>query len=377
MSATRDKAPMTLSETLQRDVRTDWWRDRAPPATFDDILKSASPRLQWPYKTKPPAFIRQEITGADGPAFLKLPPILYLVSFKCITAVNMLRYTVETLEVEINAEYDVADANGVIVGSTTPLGWFLYVMSWNPEHYDEHTPMLAEMLRMGADPNAPVMTDFNALRRRRSSPLCAALVRQFSMTFAKLLMEFGATFSTECDRAPLVAAMRRHGCIPMVELFKDNVVALGGTQNDHTHDEAGDTAMHYFIERGLNSRQPMTSEAFKRGVAILNKKLRVLMNTENDFGWLPSALVNRAAQRAAMVADRAETPEQSAAAAEQMAIMQDLLDFVLDLEKHEPRFMTVAAESVTNTLPTEVASHVHHYVGQDTRFAKRRMGAGS
>jgi hypothetical protein len=39
--------------------------------------------------------------------------------------------------------------------------------------------------------------------------------------------------------------------------------------------------------------------------------------------------------------------------------------------------MTLAAERVTQSLSSELASKVHDYLRPDERFAKRRMGSGS
>ena len=366
------KAAMTPCETLQHHIRTDWWQYGAPPATFDKVLNREDPCLQWPYKTKPPAFIKQQI-DPNGRAFLKLPPMLYIVSFQCTTAINMLRHAVETLQVEIDAEYAVVTANGATVGTTTPLGWLLYVTSWHPENYHGHTPMLTELLRLGADTNAPVMTDFNAPvmtdfnARCLRSPLCAALDRQpdGSMTFAKLLMHYGASFSRVYDRAPLVVAMRRRGCIPVIDLFKDNVEALGRTQNDRAYDEEGGTAMHYFINKSLNI--PLASNVIKRYAAILNQRLHVTMHATDDSFRFPSAIVDGFVQRASADFD--------AGAAELMAISLDLSPYVLYLEERERKMMPIAVDSVLRGLPLDAAYHVRRFVREDPRFV--RIGAAA
>ena len=358
MSATRDKAPTTLSQDLQDILRTN--REYAVSATHDGVLRTTAPYLKWPYRTPPANFIAREITRAADSKFLKLPPILYIVSFQCKVAVKYIRRIVNVLGADINAEYSIENekAPGVPVGVTTPLGWFLYVTRWNNTDYYAHRPMLYELLRLGASPNIPVMSNFKTWQK--NSPLYVALVNHTepTMLFAKQLMDFEATFSAGFDNAPLVAAMRCKGCIDVIDLFEDNIAALCRTQNDGAFDNSGYTAMHYFIWSSLHPCIPTDDSLrdVKHYVEVLNKKLHVSMKNRNNLDQLPSDIVKNAAE---------------SATADQTEYMQDLLGYVLDLEKHEPRKMTLAAKIVTNTLPAELAGYVQHYVQQDARFAAK------
>ena len=359
MSATRVKAPKTLSQDLQDILRTN--RQYALSSTHDGVLRNTAPCLKWPYRTPPAEFIAREITLSPDSKFLKLPPILYVVSFQCNVAVKYLRHMVNVLGTDINAEYGIENekAPGVPVGRMTPLGWFLYVTRWKHTEYYAHSPMLYELLRLGASPNIPVMSNFKTWQK--NSPLYVALVNHTdpTMFFAKQLMDFGATFSAGFDYAPLVAAMRHNGCIDVIDLFVDNIAALCGTQNDGAFDNSGYTAMHYFIWSSLHPCIPTDDSlrAVKRYVEVLNKKLHVSMTNTNNLSQLPSDVVKNAAERATV---------------DETEYMQDLLAYVLDLEKHEPRFMTVAAESVTKTLPADVTRHVQRFLSDDGRFTKRR-----
>ena len=149
------KKALSVSERLQHDICTDWVRE--VPAIFDSVLQDTRPCLKWPYKTEPQGFIRAQFTGAE---FLSLPPIFYVVSFRCKSAVNVLRHMVNELGIDINARYAPAAATKQWpLVRTTPLGWFLYVTSWRPEHYYDHESMLETLLQLGANTEIPVVTD--------------------------------------------------------------------------------------------------------------------------------------------------------------------------------------------------------------------------
>jgi hypothetical protein len=354
-SFAHDPSTKSVKQTLQDILRTNRGWQYGVSATYNDILQNARPCLEWPYRTPPPDFIDREIT--PGSKFLKLPPILYIVSFQCSVAVKYLRHMVNTLGVDLNAEYAIEGASGAPVGLTTPLGWLLYITRWRPNDYYAHAPMLHELLRLGADPNTPVMTNFKSWQR--NSPLYVALVNHIdpTMFFARQLMDYGATFSVDCDAAPLVAAMRSNGCEDVIDLFEDNVAALGGTQNENAFDHEGYTAMHFFLERSLTPFFATDDSlcSIKHYVEVLNKVLHVSMRTTNSLYQLPSVIVNKAALQAT-TDDR-------------IIFMRDLLNYVVDLEKHEPRLMTQAVDRVLQPLPFEVGGIVRGFL--DKRFAKR------
>jgi hypothetical protein len=219
--------------------------------------------------------------------------------------------------------------------------------------------MLDELLRLGADPNTAVMTNFKL--HQKNSPLYAAVVNhgEATMFFAKQLMDFGAKFSEVCDSAPLVAAMRGRVCIDVIDLFEDNVAALGRTQNMHDFRENGNTAMHYFLKTSLEPffATEHSLHAIKHHVEVLNKKLLDSMRITNNSQELPSAIVKEALKK-----DMSDA---------QKRCMEDLLKYVSDLEKYEPIRNTISAEmALTGAgLPRELVDNVcTRYL--DPRFAQ-------
>lgn len=356
-----DTASITLRWDLQETLRTN--RDYAACETHDRVMQNTSPCLKWPHSTRPPDFISKEITNKNESKFLNLPPILYIVSFPRSAALKYLRHMVEVLGADINAKYCIEDAAvpGVTVGQTTPLGWFLYVTRWNPADYRAHAPMLCELLRLGADPNIPILTRFNT--GAINSPLYVALVHHSDPTlfFATQLMKSGGTVLYMCDYSPLVAAMRSKGCSVMIDFFKDNFAALDGTQDMNAfHEPSGKTPMLYLIWSSL--QHPIdTDEALrnvKHYIEVLNKKLHAPMQTTDMFGNLPSDIIKEA---------RVANPSPH---------IQALLDYVLDLEKHEPRSMTIAIDRVLKQLPPDAAAYVRFFVGKSPLYAVRRPVTG-
>jgi hypothetical protein len=155
--------------------------------------------------------------------------------------------------------------------------------------------------------------------------------------------------------------MRRRGCIPVIDLFKDNVEALGRTQNDRAYDEEGGTAMHYLIKQSL--AVPLASDLIKRYASILNQRLHVTMNATDDSLRFPSEIVYGVVQRAS-----ADWKQGDTRAAELLAIGRDLLHHVLYLEERERKLMPIAVDSVLRGLPLDAADHVRRFVRQDSRF---------
>ena len=164
-----------------------------------------------------------------------------------------------------------------------------------------------------------------------------------------------------CDYSPLVAAMRSKGCSVMIDFFKDNFAALDGTQDMNAfHEPSGKTPMLYLIWSSL--QHPIdTDEALrnvKHYIEVLNKKLHAPMQTTDMFGNLPSDIIKEA---------RVANPSPH---------IQALLDYVLDLEKHEPRSMTIAIDRVLKQLPPDAAAYVRFFVGKSPLYAVRRPVTG-
>ncbi len=110
-------------------------------------------------------------------------------------------------------------------------------------------------------------------------------------------------------------------------------------------------------------QQPIDTDEALRNVKyytkVLNEKLHAPMQTTDIIGNLPSDIIKEA-----QVAN--PSPH-----------IQDLLNYVLDLEKHAPRSMTLALERVLKKLPPDVAAYVRSFIGKTPIYAVRRPVAGS
>ena len=356
------KNPKTIHEDLQDILLTNRGFQFGVSSGHDDVLRTQRARLRWPHRTPPPGFISKEITQNEGSNFLALPPMLYVVSLpsRCTIALKYLRHMVNVLKIDINAKYCIEDdkVRGVAAGWMTPLGWFLYVTCRDNIDYHAHAPMLYELLRLGSNPNTPVMTNFST--EQQNSPLYVAMVNHTdpTMFFARQLMDFGGTFSLYCDNAPLVAAMKDKGCVDVIDLLADNIAAFWGTQDESSSVDNGYTAMHYFVFSILQSEFNTvgTIHDVKHYINVLNQDLHVsMLNTDSD-GNLASTIIKNATN---------------------FVGKQELLDYVLQLESYEKRYMTLASARATQQLPRELAAAIQNQVQLDPKFAKRRPGGGS
>jgi hypothetical protein len=360
-----------LGKDLQDTLFLDRGWESGASAAHDGVLANHSPCLVWPYRAAAMNFIQTEVTRTPGAKHLKLPPILYVAASHCTNAVKYINRIVKVLRADVNAEYRIeyeVAGSMVVLGNATPLGWFLFITSWDRPNYNAYAPMLYELLRLGADPNTPCFTNFKVVDIR--SPLYVALVKHYdpTMFFAKLLIDFGAKFSSVYDASPLVGAMdcMHRNVNGVIDLFDGNVDALGGMQNKLEPGRAAGsgTAMHCFLLHSLNPLR--ITEASLRDIVhymdVLHKQLHVSMTIRSAHDELPSDYVRR-------VMTQPTTDDQE-------RCLQALLAHVLELELHEPRGMTVAADGVLKRLPPELATLTRQaYLDQDSRF-RRRLALG-